>query len=251
MDGEMNSFLKHSVRSFQVRAVMVLVLLTLGRATLIAATIPKMKYDRMQIAGDFLHAIYLDLNLGYGQLSFFTWPQMTHTFYVNFLPCHPGSGVPAGGKKWPFGQCPGPEFFKSSSYLTAMVAISDKDRLIRSFGAGGEFVTGKMDIVKKEVVEHPEWKEGEMLDVLRQAEPRFGPDHREVFLKSVPVETIYKYTGCRLNLTHVNFWVARLGTPPDPPEIHLEWNILGTSSRNGRCSATFEPFDGKLTGLLN
>jgi hypothetical protein len=112
---------------------------------------------------------------------------------------------------------------------------------IHHFDARGKFVDEKQNGFLAEIKAHPESKEPEKLDALRKAAPTFGPENKEAFLKSVPADVIYQFSGCRLILTTATFgadygWVIN-GTYRPPKLKQLP------------CHANFEPFDGKLIGI--
>lgn len=203
-------------------------------------------YDRMLTTERFLVAVYPELLQERGLLTFQTqefnltpgWP-----LYVHLLRCHPGSGVPAGGQHPLRRPCPGPMQPDATNFLMVSVDSFSSRFPIFRFGAGGDFVDAKLRALRAEIRSHPEWDEKAMLEALRLARPQFGPDSREAFLKKVPKEVIYRFSGCRLDLKKASFGAFVSG------ELGMMWRVPGTSRVRGNkeiCSATFEPFEGKL-----
>jgi hypothetical protein len=121
---------------------------------------------------------------------------------------------------------------------------------IRDFQARGSFVDAKSQPTKEEIVSHPEWTRREWTDAVIRANPRFGPDQEEDFLRSIPLQAIAEFTGCRLDTATASFWVDRLDVAPDPVRVEIEWRLRGGKKNSSRpqiaCEATFEPFEGKL-----
>lgn len=228
------------------------------RAQNSAAKAPSiLHYDRMQTVEMFLDAVYPDLAQQKGMLTFQNYEFNIGTgvgnIYVHFLQCRPGSGVPVSSQRAQFHPCPAPLLCFPSPYLSASVKLRSTDRHpVAGLGAGGELVLSELGPLREEIRKHGEWSEGQMLEALKRAKPSFGPDHRAEFLKSIPVETLYEFTGCRLDPGTARMWVARLGGPPDVPEIHVEWLVSGKIKNSGdTCTATFEPFHGRLLTILD
>lgn len=94
------------------------------------------------------------------------------------------------------------------------------------------------------------WTENDALQALQSKKPRFGPDHKKEFLGLLPVKALADVTGCKLKPESAVFVVAVL--KDQPPE--LKWHIKGDTrgeplSETIDCSATFEPFEGRLTSF--
>ena len=212
-------------------------------------------YDRMQVVEDFLVEIYPQLQHEKGMLTFQTDEfnlGVRPPFYVHFMRCHPGSGVPASASPVKIQPCPGVVQLDSTNLFTARVETGPVGfPLIHQFGAFGELVTGKLDKLETKLKEDRIWKEEEMLTALQNEEPRFPPERREDFLRSVGsrLQVIHRFSGCSLTPEQAKFIVNSSGSPS---ERGLVWYIPGTYRAGGRtniCSATFEPFEGNLIAI--
>ena len=208
-------------------------------------------YDRIQFAEDFLNAMYP--GLGPHHLitiqTVFSWIGSSY-FYVGITPCHPGSGVPAGGTPFPPDECSAPPLqADASSFFMASVILSHKKPYLRGFGAGGEFLSGRLEAWSRDIIRHLEWTEDQRLNALRLMKPRFGPDEKEAFIGTIPVQTIERFSGCRLNPDSAVFVAKRL-LPRADKQTQLGWTVTGEGgdTRSG-CSAEFEPFEGRLLRL--
>jgi hypothetical protein len=204
-------------------------------------------FDRVLLTKNFLDAIYPDLKRTQGLIVLRTGSGTRDE--IDVFPCHPGSGVGQAGRD--FVHCIGLYPAGPSEFLTTAIGFVDAYP-IWQFSIGGSFVHAKSVPVEKEIIAHPEWKEEQMIDALRRAHPRFGPDNKQEFLRTVPLDVIFKFTGCRLEMDTVVFHAARQEARLDPPIAGVDWSIAGTrQSGNGKdsCVARFEPFDGKLIGI--
>jgi hypothetical protein len=239
----------------QLRTAVVLVLLGCASTT---AQIRKSKvnYDRIQVAESFLKEVYPGLNpdglLITVQTVFGTIG--TSWSYVGLTRCVPGySGVPGGYPRRepdPTG-CSGPMQSDASNYLLAQMEFVYSKPHLRGFGAGGKFVSGKLDTWRQDIIRHPDWDEKHTLQDLALMNPKFGPEDKDAFKKVIPTQIIERFSGCRLSPDSATFFAQRLSTPPDT-DMLLGWRVSGTSHEHGRpnCSATFEPFEGKLLTIL-
>jgi hypothetical protein len=198
-------------------------------------------YDRLHAVEKFLDAVYPELQQHGGFLTMQTeeFNSNSDQLYLFFVQCWPGSGVPGGGEKAP-PHCNGYIGSVVSDFLDLIVWTGPAKFPIRHFDARGKFVDEKQNRFLAEMKAHPEWKEPEKLEALRKAGPKFGPENKEAFLKSVPAEIVYQFSSCRLNL----------GTATFGPDYG--WVIQGTHRQFKRdlpCHANFEPLDGKLIGI--
>ncbi len=220
-------------------------------------------FDRLRVMQKFLDAVYPDLKNSRGLLILRTEEFHAATGAmdeIDAIQCHPGSGVPGGSVP---GQppaasmqhCAGLYPPDPSYFLTVQVWFSTKYP-IRSYSAGGSFTEMRSKSVRKEIIDHPEWNEQQRIEALRQANPRFGPDHKKEFLSTVPVEAIRKFTGCYLQSETAALYAWRSDdVPPDPPVAAIAWRISGKSHNASRhhdaCSAAFEPFEGRLISVMD
>ncbi len=242
----------------KAKLALLLCLSIAGIRGLSAAPKPKrdLPFDRLRKVEEFFDLVYPDLKTQRGIvfLSAVEFHAITGAQdQVNFIPCYPGSGIPLATEPLP-NYCAGTYLPHSSSFLSASFWFS-KRFPIRWFGAAGSFVNEKVKAVQEEIAKHPEWTtQEERLDALRRANPRFGPEKKEEFLKTVPARAIYEFTGCHLDLSTAHLVATWEEAKPDPPLIQVVWSISGHQGRHAkpetdRCWATFEPFDGKLLSI--
>lgn len=121
---------------------------------------------------------------------------------------------------------------------------------LRDVSISGPFVHDRMDKLKEEVDEHPEWSDEEVVARLKAAGAKFGPDDQEAFLRALPLKKLEPITG-RLEVV-----LAGLNIRSDPfdhrkPEALLSWVVHAKChSADGRYEADsillFEPFEGAL-----
>jgi hypothetical protein len=210
----------------------------------------KLNYDRIQFAESFLSEVYPELKpRGLITVQTFFGYVGADFFYVGLTLCRPGSGVPGGTPRIAFNPpgCPGPMQADASSYLMAQVELVPANPHLHGFGAAGRYVNEKLETWHQEIVKHPDWEEKDMLQALSNMNPQFGPGHKDMFMRVVPTQVIERFSGCRLSPASATFSAKRLSKPPDT-DMQLGWTVSGTSRERGRrnCSATFEPFEGKL-----
>jgi hypothetical protein len=208
-----------------------------------ATTKKWLEYDRLRAVERFLDTVYPQLLQEKGLLTLQTDELNSHwgTLYVFFTRCDPGSGVPGGGVKALYPSCSPAIGSASSEFLHLSVEMGPAKFPIRRFYAQGNLVQERRTALLAEVKVHPEWKEPEMLDALSKAGAKFGPDNKEAFLKLVPAASIFEFSACQLDLGSGTFSTG-----------DYSWSIRGTYQQaKGKypCSATFEPFDGKLLAI--
>lgn len=220
-------------------------------------------FDRLLVTQKFLDAVYPDLKHVEGALILHAVEFHAATGQgnqIDLVPCHPGSGIVTYSNRAP-GQAPPPNCgsggFASpfSDYLTLSVIFSIKYP-IRSVGAGGSFLTAKSESVRKQIVAHPEWDEQQRIKTLEAAHPRFGVDEKQELIRSIPSDAIFKFTGCKLELDSATIFATRDELDPYPPKSQVGWHVSGhhpdaAKDSGDRCSAIFEPFDGKLVQIGN
>lgn len=200
-------------------------------------------YDRLRAIERFLSAVYPELQQHGGFLTLQTDEFNSGPggeIYLSFVQCWPGSGVPAQGTKPLLPHCNSYLGSVDSDFLQMIVWAGPAEFPIRHFDARGKFVDEKQNTFIADLKAHPEWKEPEKLEALLKAGPKYGPENKEAFLKSVPADIIYQFSSCRLN-----FGIATFGAD-------YGWVIQGTHHERNRdypCHANFEPFEGRLVGL--
>jgi len=216
------------------------------------------RFDRLAVTQKFLDAVYPDLRTSEGLIIL-----RSQAFHagggppdeIDVVRCRPGSGMYGGfvpGAPPPLPHCAGLYPDGPSRFLSIEVGFW-RQYPIRFFSAGGSFFGSQIVPVQKEVAAHPEWSEEEMLEVLHRVNPQFGHEHQQEFLRTVPVEAIRRFTGCKLQFSTAVLYVSRAEAPPDPPQVGVAWRIYGHylygPKSHNTCIARFEPFEGKLISV--
>jgi hypothetical protein len=196
-------------------------------------------YDRMRAIENFLDVMYPELQQENGLLTFRTreFNLRGDDLRVSFVKCRVGSGVPAGSVKPTLPNCD--VFYESatSEFLALTFRTGTHKFPIYWFEAKGNFFGQREELLEKTKA-HPEWSDKERLDSLTEAHPKFGPENRTLFLQTVPVGTVYEFSGCRLILDQAKF-----------DATGVDWYVPGTVGRGRKghsCQAQFDPFGGRL-----
>jgi hypothetical protein len=201
-------------------------------------------YDRILAIQRFLNAVYPGLRKEKGLLTFRTMEfniAPVDSLYVSFVPCRVGSGVSGDGRPLSPPNCSGFLDSGTSTFLHFTIATGPHRYPIQHFVAGGDFMAAKFEALVKAITDHPEWTEKEILDALNREHPKFGPDNRAGFLKTIPAATIYEFSGCRLTVGDAQYL-----------PMGVKWSVPGTyrwRRRTYPCNAAFEPFEGNLLGI--
>ncbi len=121
---------------------------------------------------------------------------------------------------------------------------------LRLLWAWGPFVDGRLDKLKEDLDKHPEWPDARVVEALKGAGAKFGPDDKAEFLRALPLKGLEPCTG-RLEVVSAEFRVRLGPVEGEKPKANLTWRVLAKAySPDGRyemdCSMTFEPFDGAL-----
>lgn len=97
----------------------------------------------------------------------------------------------------------------------------------------------------KEVDGHPDWSDEKIFAALNDAGAKYGPDHREEFLRALPLESLRPFVGGELKVESVEFHTRSFDHSAD-----LTWWVWAKwQSPDGReteCSMAFEPFEGRI-----
>ncbi|HKW24569.1 MAG TPA: hypothetical protein VJN48_02220 [Terriglobales bacterium] len=216
-------------------------------------------YEPFEVMSRFLLAVYPDLAEQQGESTFDT-PFSGGKFNLasvrfEFQPCR-WSGV-TQHSLLPYCGVPQKERF-----LGAYVMFGrDKRRPILHFNASGTFIDSQLQAVREQfksrvLTEYDlkdrkrYWMREEALQALTAKNPKYGPDHKKDFLASLPIAGLQDITGCRLRPETAEFKVVFLKTMPPA----LEWTVRGDEVPDGQekeeCSASFEPFAGRLTSIV-
>jgi hypothetical protein len=102
------------------------------------------------------------------------------------------------------------------------------------------------------VASHPEWSNTQIANALKQAGARFGPDDKEAFVKSLPLNKAERFLG-KIKITSVEFDYPRRDQNGRFTLINLSWIVQAEAELPDGTHPTytivFEPFEGKLTDL--
>jgi len=209
-------------------------------------------YDRIQFAEDFLNAMYpglgphrlITVQTGFGWLG-------STFFYVGITPCSLANNAVTSLNNRDQGApkaCPAPLQVDASSFFMASIVLYHKKPYLRGFGASGDFLSGRLESLRQEIIRHPAWAEDQMLSALHLMRPRFGPEDKDAFSRTVPVQIIEQFSGCRLNPDSAVLSAKR--SPPPDTIIDLAWTVNGRAGdKRSGCYAEFEPFEGRLLRL--
>lgn len=139
---------------------------------------------------------------------------------------------------------------KGLNPLGAYFTFDFKTQDLRDVLISGPFVTDRVRKFEKEVDEHPDWSEEQIVARLKTAGAKFGPDNRDQFLRALPLKELEPVTG-RLEVTGDVFSVRSASIGGDPPVAAIGWTVTATWHRadgkfEGDCILLFEPFEGAL-----
>ena len=115
----------------------------------------------------------------------------------------------------------------------------------------GPFVRDRVENLMKEVDEHPEWSDAQIVARLKAAGARFGPNDREEFLRSLPLKKLEPLVG-QLEVIGDVFSVRSASVGGDQPVAAIGWTVGAKwHSADGKFEGNrilqFEPFEGALT----
>ena len=132
------------------------------------------------------------------------------------------------------------------AYFTFDFATHD----LRSVLISGPFVSSRVQKLEKEVDEHPEWSEQQIVEKLKSAGAKFGPNDREELLRALPLKELEPLTG-RLEVTGDVFNVRSASVGGDQPVAAIAWTVTAKwhsadGKLEGNCVLLFEPFEGAL-----
>lgn len=220
---------------------------------------------RIEIVEQFLKVIYPSLDKQVAMVKIdATLEAGSHVTVRSVLlyPCRPSGSVPAeqasldpstpntpqDRRPW-CGADPTPEY---ENYLRVFLDFGgDWQRPISRFATQGDFVDAKLQELRHQFGGKPYPSDEEAIRALLARNPRYGPNNKSEFLAVVPFAKIAELSSCRLDPRTAVFSSDRNGDYPD-----LQWHIFGTAPatktlKQAKCSAAFEPFEGRLTLFLD
>jgi hypothetical protein len=97
---------------------------------------------------------------------------------------------------------------------------------------------------------HRNWSDGQVVRALKDAGVKYGPEDKESFLASLPQKDLESLLG-RLTIQSVEFHLRHEQSGGPIAELWwiVEADAKSTDSKTQSFTLSFEPFDGKLTGL--
>jgi len=121
---------------------------------------------------------------------------------------------------------------------------------LRALFVSGPFVDGRLEKLRKELDEHPDWPDARLVKALKAAGAKYGPDDRAALLRALPLKELEPCTG-PMEVTSARFHVRQNADTGDNPEADLTWFVDAKwHSPDGRYEAdrtmTLEPFEGAL-----
>ena len=133
--------------------------------------------------------------------------------------------------------------------LSASFQFMGEDGL-RALWVSGPFVDGRLEALRKELDEHPDWPDARLVKALKAAGAKYGPDDRAALLRALPLRELEPCTG-PMEVTSARFHVRLNADTGDNPEADLTWFVDAKwHSPDGRYEAdrtmTLEPFEGAL-----
>jgi hypothetical protein len=162
----------------------------------------------------------------------------------------------------PIPYCGVPQSPEDKPFLKVSVVLAQTGtaRLSLDSMPRAAFINGKLQTIRDQFKDrvHAEfdfrdkqlyWTKDDALKASLSTNPKYGPDHKQEFLASVPIQAIQETTGCKLRMVSAEFVILVLNTPPQ-----LEWSVEGDAAATEasaalECWAWFEPFDGHLTAM--
>lgn len=126
------------------------------------------------------------------------------------------------------------------------------DGRVWKFTTGSELVNAnKNEALRNSVEAHPEWPDEQVVQALKDAGARYGPNDKDAFVQMIPLNKLEKFFG-KLRIKSVEFKL-RYPQREEPPLAELYWSVhldgRGPRGRRATYHLTFEPFEGKLTSL--
>ncbi len=163
------------------------------------------------------------------------YPDAIYLFWINLFHdhcCDPGPRKP------------------SEPLLSADFNFDPERRLLKHLWVSGPFLTGRLDKLRTELDEHPDWPDARLVQALKAAGAKYGPDDQAAFLRALPLKELEPYTG-PLEVVSTEFDVRLPVYKGEKPKADLTWWVEAKwHSADGRLEArrtmTFEPFDGAL-----
>jgi hypothetical protein len=111
----------------------------------------------------------------------------------------------------------------------------------------------QLEALRQSVESHPEWSDIQIASALQQAGARCGPNDQEAFVNSLPLNKAERFLG-KLKITSVKFGYPNRDHSGHFAASALNWTVQAEAvlpnGTHPRYAFTFEPFEGKLTDLV-
>lgn len=232
----------------------------------------RLPYDRIQVIESLLKTVYPDLADKVAMFKLDATFEGTRGVTIRslkFHPCVPATSVSTptiGGASLlgPQSQPPpspprcGDEATPGFEHFLDVyfdLGAGHQTRPIFKFAASGSYIDGRLQELREQFAGRPYPTDDEAVQSLLSKNPKFGPRNKKEFLATVPLEKIREITGCQLRPETATF-VMELEENPQHLPPDLQWHIFGTAPATktltaADCSATFEPFEGRLTLFMD
>ena len=140
--------------------------------------------------------------------------------------------------------------WRSRAVLWGHFYFDHQTKQLRDVLLGGPFIDDRLDKLAKQVEKHPEWPDGRVIQALKAAGAKFGPDDKAAFLRTLPLKDLEPFIGS-LEVISAEFTVRLAPAQGERPKTDLQWGVEAKChSEDGRyeanCFLSFEPFDGFL-----
>jgi len=217
---------------------------------------PQLGYDRIEQISTLVRAFYPSLDIE-GMLTVDIVFPRSSDIYFSFRHCRTGSGIPGGSIATGVRNC-WPADGREKLLSARIVLGGDKNHPLIQYNANGTFLEDPQMIALRDFFKNKAyskyealdkthyWTHADALQVLRSKNPQFGPDKKEAFLALLPTEMLRAVTGCTLQPSTARFEIWPLTSTFSPK---FEWVVEGLSGESTGCSASFEPFHGRLVSL--
>jgi hypothetical protein len=124
-----------------------------------------------------------------------------------------------------------------------------KNKELYRLAVRGPLIDGAASKFAAEFGKEGEWSETKIAAAMKEAGAKFGPDHKEEFLRAFPHEQLKPFVGGDLEVVSAEFHFERTAYIQLPPAwvVVAKWHAL--DGRESSCALAFEPFQGYLTTL--
>jgi hypothetical protein len=137
------------------------------------------------------------------------------------------------------------------SPISVYFSFDWRSKHLSILSAIGPDVTAEYDAFVKKVEQNTTWSNAEIAMALSEAGAKFGPDHKDDFVRWLPLKELRLYVG-ELKVVSVDF-IPRDSEASEGQSASLFWAVRANSrdSKGSRSSylLTFEPFEGRIVSI--